>query len=84
MTQRDLFRSPFHAVFVKRDGSKADLLQFHNKDEMRRVSLYKMRKDLEADRISQQYAYVTLNATTDAGTRLMRVRLLETLYGDEK
>lgn len=75
--QRDLFRSEFHAVFVKRDGSRADVLQFADKHEMRRVALYKMRKDLEGPHPT--YAYAHLNWWNG-----QKVQGLETLYGLEK
>lgn len=81
---RDLFLQPFHAIHVMRDGSKSDVLMFNNKDEMRRVALYKLRKDQEENSQVPKYAYAILCATFDAGTRLMRVKTLETLYGHEK
>lgn len=72
--QLDLFRSPYHSIFVMANGHKSVVLRFHNKEEMRAVSIARMRLD------GEQIAYCILCAWTGE-----KVISLETIYcGDAK
>jgi hypothetical protein len=74
INQLNLFRAQFHAIFVHADGRKSTVIPFHNKDDMRKLVIAKMRIDKD------DIAYSHLCHWTG-----MKVQLLETIYyGDKK
>ena len=71
--QLDLFKTRFHSIHVYSDGRKSTVLKFHDKDEMRRVAISKMRLDQEL------IAYCILCMWTGE-----KVIALETIYQNDK
>jgi len=72
MMQRDLFRKDYHAIFVRRDGSKSDVLMFDGKEDMSKTVNSKLKLDREL------YAYATLNWWNGQKVQQLELRMCNT------